>query len=134
MNSDAEGVEVKHLRMQQVLTQDRRLHRLAAAAAAGNAAAAAAAATRRREAFVVQSEKGERGASVAVSVCRLREQAKWSNNYLRANKIMGTQVSRYYRNTFELIIYAKSNTSICFLRPRAPALGEGSAFRRRAAA
>ncbi|KAL8440399.1 hypothetical protein Efla_000287 [Eimeria flavescens] len=52
--SEEEGVEVKQLRMRQVLAEDRRLHRLAAAA---SAAAAAQGAQRRREAFVIQSEK-----------------------------------------------------------------------------
>ncbi|OEH79246.1 formin binding [Cyclospora cayetanensis] len=49
-NSEGEGVEVKQLRMRQVLAADRRLHRLAAAAAAQGE-------RRRREAFVIQSEK-----------------------------------------------------------------------------
>ncbi|KAL8270860.1 hypothetical protein Esti_005231 [Eimeria stiedai] len=52
--SEEEGVEIKQLRMRQVLAADRRLHRLAAAA---SAAAAAQSAPRRREAFVIQSER-----------------------------------------------------------------------------
>lgn len=49
---------MKQKRMQHVLAEDRRLHRLAAAAAAATEAASAGP-RRRREAVVIQSEKGE---------------------------------------------------------------------------